>query len=544
LWGASVPVFTTSNGGAVVSVARYGKGRVGIFSAERIITECCRPNPVGNETVSEPLMDKLIFNLAVWAGYYGYKSRGSKSVIRVADPQFLPLARYVVEGNNTAFQNTSEANISSYYLSLSTFIRGGHSNCDLYVIGSYDESYRNRLISQFITNFVFNGKGLIVVGPDVMPSIFYGPDSPPSAPSSPALPRRFALEAGRDEPTEELWGSDEVEPQDGRTTPRVRRSLQLIANMSNLSNQDVLTRMQAYITGIINSPGGALLLSGSQTGNALIAAQLYISYLNVSRMLSKNDLYDVITTVNLARKTVPRDNPDASQLVLLLDTISDLELRMPSLPPLIRISPDPPPPMPRPPTMWPPPKPFPPPPPPFNLPPGVVFVGCFNESVSQRTLDTALLENITKGFNANLIRLGKLKLSTRNSERPAPCLLPRRDAATGNARRAGALARVSAGQEEQVRARTRLRAGSGVVRRRRQPHSALTPMRSGLARMTRLCQNGIAIVPSSSVGKRPMFVYSARRVILRRMPATAAICTSAEIGACPGSCGGGTARDF
>ncbi|EFJ51381.1 hypothetical protein VOLCADRAFT_87610 [Volvox carteri f. nagariensis] len=43
----------------------------------------------------------------------------------------LPPFSYVVENNRTAFENITEANIMSYYLPLSTFLRGGHQNCDV-----------------------------------------------------------------------------------------------------------------------------------------------------------------------------------------------------------------------------------------------------------------------------------------------------------------------------------------------------------------------------------------------------------------------------
>ena len=45
--------------------------------------------------------------------------------------------------------------------------------CDVYVIGSDDARYLQTKVSGFLRDFVFKGKGIIVVGPDVMPTTFY-----------------------------------------------------------------------------------------------------------------------------------------------------------------------------------------------------------------------------------------------------------------------------------------------------------------------------------------------------------------------------------
>lgn len=66
----------------------------------------------------------------------------------------------------------------SLTLDLPVFLRGGHQNCDLYVVGVQAVLFFQPNVQAFIQEFVANGKGLLVVGPDVQPAEFYAPDAP------------------------------------------------------------------------------------------------------------------------------------------------------------------------------------------------------------------------------------------------------------------------------------------------------------------------------------------------------------------------------
>ncbi len=76
MWGASVPLFVIPSGASVISTARYGRGRVGVFGAERMVTGCCTSGST-NQSASDPALDRLLFNSAVWAAWYGYKVNGT-----------------------------------------------------------------------------------------------------------------------------------------------------------------------------------------------------------------------------------------------------------------------------------------------------------------------------------------------------------------------------------------------------------------------------------------------------------------------------------
>ncbi|EFJ39394.1 hypothetical protein VOLCADRAFT_101029 [Volvox carteri f. nagariensis] len=75
MWGAAVPIFVTESNSPAVIAGRYGKGRLAAFGAERMVTQCCTANNPNATTPSEPAMDRLILNTAVWAGHYGWKVR-------------------------------------------------------------------------------------------------------------------------------------------------------------------------------------------------------------------------------------------------------------------------------------------------------------------------------------------------------------------------------------------------------------------------------------------------------------------------------------
>ncbi|EFJ41767.1 hypothetical protein VOLCADRAFT_107535 [Volvox carteri f. nagariensis] len=341
---------------------------------------------------------------------------------------------YVVENNRTAFENITEANIMSYYLPLSTFLRGGHQNCDVYVIGSYDESFNDPDVQEFIASFVAMGKGIIVVGPDLMPSRFYAPDTPavPAVPKPPAaqgaaqpqtqpdnsghmgggawgrrsLIGRYdgstsnLLGAGAPtkETTKQMWeaeGADAV----GSGYVIVRRSLQ--TGTTNLAVNTLAAKLQFAISNIINDPGGKLLLSGSPAGNGLVAAQIYLSYLLGQRNLTYNERTDIRETVSQVKLSIPAGTTTADNLLQLLSDIEAEEKKWPMFPPFIRLKPPSPPPQyfsppPRAPPLY-----ISPPPAPANLPPNVSYIGCYCEFRDNRKIGIPLVSS-RPGLTVNM----------------------------------------------------------------------------------------------------------------------------------------------
>ncbi|EFJ48037.1 hypothetical protein VOLCADRAFT_104837 [Volvox carteri f. nagariensis] len=339
-------------------------------------------------------------------------------------------SRYVAANNRTVFENTTEANITSYYLPLSTFLRGGHEKCDVYVIGSYDESFNDPDVQDFITSFVAMGKGIIVVGPDLMPSKFYAPDTPavPAVPEPPvaqaaakpqpqpqpdnsghmgggARGRRSLigrydgstsnlLGAGATEETiMQMWeaeGADAV----GSGYVIVRRSLQTGGDCQNPHakararlppspgpGNDLANKLNFNINRAkVNDPGGRLLQPGSPGGNGLEDAQKYLSYLKGQRNLTYNEICNIRDTIRWVKETVRPGTTSADALLQMMSDIEEEEKKRPMFPPFTRLAP------PRRPPWYDPPSPRTPPsylsrPPPLpaNLPPNVRYVGCYSE---------------------------------------------------------------------------------------------------------------------------------------------------------------------
>jgi hypothetical protein len=80
-----------------------------------------------------------------------------------------PLAhRYLVRVAPDSYKSLKRAKLKSFVLPIDTFVRGGPKKCDLYIIGSYDNAYNQPGVQSFFQDYVNHGKGLFIVGPDVM----------------------------------------------------------------------------------------------------------------------------------------------------------------------------------------------------------------------------------------------------------------------------------------------------------------------------------------------------------------------------------------
>ncbi|KAG2426759.1 hypothetical protein HXX76_012816 [Chlamydomonas incerta] len=424
LLGPAVPIVRNSFSDPLIASTHYGHGRVAAFGGEKMITGCCKPG--AKPTPSDPSLDKIIVNAADWTAWYGKKV--GKAIIRVADNRYVPMAKYVVKQRPDSFDNLQSAKIKTYYLSLKAFLKSGHKACDVYVIGSYDIQYLDSRVSQFLQNFVVQGKGLIVVGPDVMPSIFYpssvaapvpSPLTAPSARTAAATPspstagrrglllQRAAALLGEASDTDLEHAGVNLEADSGEEMRQQlvshmaaalarRRELQQsggssapgnpLFNSTSIPVNQVSGPMGLVFSGYVSNPGGNLTVSSpSELQNAELAANQYVEYLQGRMTLTVPELSLAVSTITRAQASVPRSTPGASRFWHLSDEATLLSATAPALPPLFRAPP--PPPQLRPPPPQPPPR----PPPPSFLPPLTAYVGCFFELASRRALNTTLL---------------------------------------------------------------------------------------------------------------------------------------------------------
>ncbi|KAG2451910.1 hypothetical protein HYH02_003685 [Chlamydomonas schloesseri] len=437
LTGNAMPVLANGQNDSLVATARYGKGRAAIFGGEAFVTRCCTPRKQAarlarqgrSGRASDPGMDKLISNVAVWAAHYGYKTAGKKAVIRVADKRFAAMAKYVSMTNRGSFQTLQQARIRTFYLDINTFLRGGSENCDLYVIGSYSMSYLDANVRQHLLSFVEGGKGLIIVGPDVMPTQLYdgaraaannsvpvwgwGWEGGGSSSSSSSNGRRSAMgeeaEAAEEEEEEEedeealravaeagTTGRRRLAQSQGVKSQAAVMSIQAPQyNMSAVTVNLVSGPMGLLVSGYVSDPGGNLTLAApSALRNAELAAQQLVEYLNGRMTLSTPDLSLAMSYVVRTRASLPRGQAGSESFWALSDQLDVVAARRPALPPLSwTFTPPPPPPLYR---VSPPPQggsswTQSPPPPSAALPAGVVAVGCFGEDASSRLLAVVLL---------------------------------------------------------------------------------------------------------------------------------------------------------
>ncbi|GLC70059.1 hypothetical protein PLESTF_000918800 [Pleodorina starrii] len=169
-WGAAVPIAAGPSGEPVISVARYGRGRLSVFGAQRMVSECCRAY------LKRPPLDMLILKIAAWSA--GNQTYGKKATLCVSDPMFKQLPRHLERRFGNKYNSEKQAGLRSLVVPVADFMDFGHLKCDVYVVGSYEELYNDPYTQDRLVGYVANGKALMVVGPDVMPSIFYAPHAP------------------------------------------------------------------------------------------------------------------------------------------------------------------------------------------------------------------------------------------------------------------------------------------------------------------------------------------------------------------------------
>ncbi|KXZ54442.1 hypothetical protein GPECTOR_5g94 [Gonium pectorale] len=184
--GGAITILKNDFADPLLASTRYGRGRLAAIGSERMVTQCCQGAGVG----SDPGTDRLIVNLAAWAAWYGTKVPGSKASLRVADTRFVAMAKFIVKASPTTFLSPD-----NLYLSLPGFMANGHLAADLYVLGAHDPRYLQPEVQEFLTSYVFHGKGLLLVGPDLLPSVFYARAEQSGTTPQPSVASAAALQA-------------------------------------------------------------------------------------------------------------------------------------------------------------------------------------------------------------------------------------------------------------------------------------------------------------------------------------------------------------
>ncbi|PNW74585.1 hypothetical protein CHLRE_12g491952v5 [Chlamydomonas reinhardtii] len=181
----AVPVFTATLLGAsaaelrapVLASARVGMGRLVAFGSEAMLTSCCnQPGAAAaaNGTESAAEINKIIANAANWARAAA-GAAGRKANIRVADPRLDAVARFIVSMLPDIFAKSRQ----DYYMSLTTFAKGGHERCDVYLVLGADPQQRyDTKVRDALRSFLENGKGVLLAGPVVADAGISGAAAP------------------------------------------------------------------------------------------------------------------------------------------------------------------------------------------------------------------------------------------------------------------------------------------------------------------------------------------------------------------------------
>ncbi|KAG2426016.1 hypothetical protein HYH02_014878 [Chlamydomonas schloesseri] len=336
-----------------------------------MVTRCCTPPSGGGSSAavggsggntsssspvvtpsSDPDLDRLLYNIVAWTADAGGGGGGvvrperdpATALLCVSDPRYLDMARFVSEQSSLRPADGRTGTGTGTGLSLSTPIRditalrialplsrlvtayqqqsqqpgnssdssGGDGirrpDCDVYVIGAYDSAYSLPYVQQALVWFVRSGGGLVVPGPDVMPSAFYrrqrqqqkslvpvpAQDQSGSRSSSCSAGRRRLRQDG-------LGGGGGGGGEGGQEEPEL--------DATSIEVNAITGPLGLTFSGYVSDPGGNLTLaSPSLYHNAELAAAAYVEYLQGQVALSPPDLKIALSTITRARATLPRSS--------------------------------------------------------------------------------------------------------------------------------------------------------------------------------------------------------------------------------------------
>ncbi|KAG2451596.1 hypothetical protein HYH02_004191 [Chlamydomonas schloesseri] len=345
LLGPSLPLLLSPQQQVVAAATRYGSGRAAVFGAEKMVTRCCsgvngsssnsgssngsssgsrNGSSTGsiNGSSSDPAMDRLLVNVVRWAATAGGGRRnrssssgsGSGGLLCVSRPDFSAAAAYVVSQAPGMFGTGSNGSSGWLEVPLWAFARplaaalldtndtgtGGTLalpprpyNCSVYVIGTHDALYLQPYMQRRLVSYVAGGGGLVVAGPDLLPSALYGgADGNDSAGDAGAGSQRRRLQqqsgAGGMGTAGDGGGSGSA------SQPQIP--------LGSLEVNAVTGPLGIVLTGFVSDPGGNLTLaSPSLAHNAELAAAQLVGYLQGRLPLSPPDLQLLLTTTTRTR---------------------------------------------------------------------------------------------------------------------------------------------------------------------------------------------------------------------------------------------------
>ncbi|KAG2451592.1 hypothetical protein HYH02_004187 [Chlamydomonas schloesseri] len=214
-------------------------------------------------------------------GMFGTGSNGSSGWLEVPLWAFArPLAAALPDTNDTGTGGTLALPPRPY-------------NCSVYVIGTHDALYLQPYMQRRLVSYVAGGGGLVVAGPDLLPSALYGgADGNNSAGDAGAGSQRRRLQqqsgAGGMGTAGDGGGSGSA------SQPQIP--------LGSLEVNAVTGPLGIVLTGFVSDPGGNLTLaSPSLAHNAELAAAQLVGYLQGRLPLSPPDLQLLLTTTTRTR---------------------------------------------------------------------------------------------------------------------------------------------------------------------------------------------------------------------------------------------------
>ncbi|KAG2433819.1 hypothetical protein HXX76_008176 [Chlamydomonas incerta] len=172
-------------------------------------------------------------------------------------------------------------------------------NCSVYVIGTHDTLYLLPYIQERLVSYVAGGGGLVVAGPDLMPSDFYGAD-PHASGGAVASAAAEGASGGPQRRLQQQPAGTGGGAAGGGAVNAPSQQPQL--PLGSFEVNAVTAPLGLVLTGFVSDPGGNLTLAGpSLARNAELAAAQLVGYLQGRLPLSQPDLLMLLGTTTRAR---------------------------------------------------------------------------------------------------------------------------------------------------------------------------------------------------------------------------------------------------
>ncbi|PNH02647.1 hypothetical protein TSOC_011359 [Tetrabaena socialis] len=249
---------------------------------------------------------------------------------------------------DSSFSDPDAAGAPPLLLSLAAFAAAGGKKApaDVYLVGAYDGMYQLDYVQRAVLDFVAAGNGLVVVGPDVLPPIFYPEedDADYADYAGDGGGRRRRVQEGEGVAAGGGWtpwvpGAGGGARRRGAAGGRGRRRRRLLQQGAafNGSNVDVAAVMGTmgllFSSDVTNGGGNVSLDTPSPLSNALIATQQLVLYKQGQLTLAPTELALAQGTLLKARSSTLRSSPGASAFWAAVDAIDSFQALPPPSPP-------------------------------------------------------------------------------------------------------------------------------------------------------------------------------------------------------------------